>query len=94
MSKRNRVPNDVYIKRLFQLQNVLIGFYIERYGVPDPDKTEGEEQKKIATGIGQILQESANLAMRLGLIRSPKDEDVQHDSREVNDDAQELQVNV
>lgn len=91
MSKRNRVPADVYMKRLFQLQNVLIGFYIEKYGVPDPEKTEGEEEKKVALGIGQILAESANIAMRLGLIKAPKEEEILEDPREVKED---LVVNV
>jgi len=90
MSKRNRVPNDVYIKHLFEMQQLLLGFYIDKYGVPDPNATEDQEDKKLAMGIRRVLNESANLAIKLRLVKrsvvQQEQGDVDESDNEVSED--------
>ena len=87
MSKRNKVPKDVYIKHLFEMQQLLLGFYIEKYGVPNPETTEDPETKKLAIGINRLLYESAHLAIKLGLVKNPVSN--QGEENESNTEVQE-----
>jgi len=89
MSKRNRVPKDVYIKHLFEMQQLLLGFYIDKYGVPDPQTTEDEQAKKLATGIHKLLNESAHLAIKLGLVKRSAIQEEQGEIDESNNEIQE-----